>query len=282
VLRGRIGAYGKAHASPDDDPLASAAPPQGGFASTRRGMRLEEALNIAGMDITPGRFVLASVGATTLFSFVMLALLGNALLFVASLVASPFAARAFLRWRMARQRRAFEDQLSESIQAVASAMRTGHSFVGALSQLVEGAPVPTGPEFRRVIADERLGVPLDVALASMVQRMQSRDLQQVALVSVIQRETGGNAAEALERVAGNVRSRDDIRRLVRALTAQGRMAQWVLTALPVVTLFVLKTVNGSQMDPLFKTGYGHALLLLSALMVAVGGMWIGRIVKIKV
>ena len=114
-------------------------------------------------------------------------------------------------------------------------MRTGNSFVGALSQLVDDAPEPTASEFRRVIADERLGVPLDVALARMVTRMENNDLQQVGLVTVIQRETGGNGAEALDRVVGNIRARDDIRRLVRTLTAQGRSSQAILTALPILT-----------------------------------------------
>jgi tight adherence protein B len=125
-------------------------------------------------------------------------------------------------------------------------------------------------------------VPLDTALERMVERMDNNDLKQVGLVTVIQRETGGNGAEALDRVVGNIRARDDIRRLVRTLTAQGRMSQSVLTALPVATAVALKLLGGEAMDPLFETGYGHALLALSAVMIAVGGLWIGRIVKVKV
>jgi tight adherence protein B len=121
-----------------------------------------------------------------------------------------------------------------------------------------------------------------MALENIVRRMDNRDLQQVGLVSVIQRETGGNGAEALDRVVGNIRARDDIRRLVRSLTAQGRMSQSVLTGLPIITAVALKLLGGEAMDPLFNTGYGHALLVLAATMCALGGLWIGRIVKIKV
>jgi tight adherence protein B len=161
-------------------------------------------------------------------------------------------------------------------------MRTGNSFIGALSQLVDHAPEPTASEFRRVIADERLGVPLDTALQRMVARMDNNDLKQVGLVTVIQRETGGNGAEALDRVVGNIRARDDIRRLVRTLTAQGRMSQLVLTALPVITAVALKVLGGEAMAPLYETGYGHALLAFAAVLIAIGGLWIGRIVKVKV
>jgi tight adherence protein B len=116
----------------------------------------------------------------------------------------------------------------------------------------------------------------------MVARMDNRDLQQVGLVTVIQRETGGNGAEALDRVVGNIRARDDIRRLVRTLAAQGRLSQGVLTALPIATALVLKAVGGSAMDPLFNTSYGHVLLGVAAALIAIGGAWIGRIIKVKV
>jgi tight adherence protein B len=161
-------------------------------------------------------------------------------------------------------------------------MRTGHSFVGAFSQYLEHAPEPTATEFRRLVADERLGVPLETALNRVVERMDNRDLRQVGLVSVLQRETGGNGAEALDRVVGNIRARDDLRRLVRTLTAQGRMAQAVLSGLPLVTLLALRAIGGEQMNSLFHTGYGRGLILLSALLVLGGAAWIGRIVKIEV
>jgi tight adherence protein B len=244
--------------------------------------RLAEALELARMDISPARFIVCVALGTIVLAFALTAIVGTALFFFVALIAGPLFARAIVRRHLEKQRRLFADQLADSIQAVTSAMRTGNSFIGALSQLVEDAPEPTATEFRRVIADERLGVPLDTALARMVDRMQNSDLQQVGLVTVIQRETGGNGAEALDRVVGNIRARDDIRRLVRTLTAQGRLSQFVLTSLPVVTAIVLKLIGGDTMDPLFNTGYGHALLLLAAILCALGGLWIGRIVKVKV
>jgi tight adherence protein B len=133
-----------------------------------------------------------------------------------------------------------------------------------------------------VIADEQLGVPVEVGLGSVVQRMQSRDLEQVALVAALQRETGGNTAEVLDRVTDNVREQMRLRRLVRALTAQGRLSRWVLSALPVVLLSVTALLNRSYVEPLFEAGLGRALLVAAAVMVVAGSVVIKKIVDIKV
>jgi tight adherence protein B len=276
ALRRRVGDYGGLDMPADLDGAAEPRRPR-----NERMERLAESLELARMDVTPGRFILNTSLATILFAVVTSMIFGPLFLFV-SLILGPLVARGIVRHNMEKQRRLFADQLADSIQAVTSSMRTGNSFVGALSRLVDDAPEPTASEFRRVIADERLGVPLDTALSRMVERMQNKDLQQVGLVTVIQRETGGNGAEALDRVVGNIRARDDIRRLVRTLTAQGRLSQAILTSLPVATALVLKVVGGNTMDPLFNTGYGHALLLVAAICCGLGGLWIGRISKVKV
>jgi tight adherence protein B len=279
-LRRRISAYG------DPEPLShhEAEPvlPQQRITHGARWQRLEEALDIGRIELSPGRFLAYTALATVAFITLTVIAFHNGFLAFLAFLAGPFFARIVVRRAIARQRRLFADQLGDSIQAVTSSMRTGHSFVGALAQLVDHAQEPTASEFRRLVADERLGVPLDQALESVVRRMDNRDLEQVGLVTVIQRETGGNGAEALDRVVGNIRARDDIRRLVRSLTAQGRMSQSVLTALPVGTAIMLKLLGGKAMDPLFNTGWGHALLGVAAVMCAIGGLWIGRIVTVKV
>jgi tight adherence protein B len=112
--------------------------------------------------------------------------------------------------------------------------------------------------------------------------MESKDLEQVALVAALQRETGGNTAEVLDRVTETMRDRMGLRRLVRGLTAQGRMSRWVLTAIPVVLLVLLTSINPRYMDPLYTTAVGRALLVVAATMVVAGSLVIKRIVNITV
>jgi tight adherence protein B len=282
ALRSRVSAYGEEtpNLSPEIEPIP--AHRRARTSSDGYWGRLEESLDIGRMDLTPGRFVAYTVLATIALGFLAAVALHNGFLVFLAVLAGPISARLIVKRHVARQRRLFADQLGDSIQAVTSSMRTGHSFVGAIAQLVDNAQEPTASEFRRLVADERLGVSLEDALDNVVRRMDNRELQQVGLVSVIQRETGGNGAEALDRVVGNIRARDDIRRLVRSLTAQGRMAQSVLTALPIGTALALKLLGGEAMDPLFNTSWGHVLLGVAAAMCAVGGLWIGRIVTVKV
>jgi tight adherence protein B len=194
----------------------------------------------------------------------------------------PVAAHLLVERRVAKQRALFAEQLPDNLQVIASAMRAGHSFVGALQVVVEDAPEPTRQELQQVIADERLGMPLEEAFATVVRRMQSEDLEQVALVAALQRETGGNTAEVLDRVNQTMRERMALRRLVRTLTAQGRMSRWVLTGIPVVLLLLLTSINPAYMHPLYSTAIGKTLLFVAVVMVIAGSLVIKRIVNIKV
>jgi tight adherence protein B len=112
--------------------------------------------------------------------------------------------------------------------------------------------------------------------------MANRDLDQVAVVAVLQRDAGANSAEVLDQIVDNIRSRQEIRRLVRVLTAQGRMARWIVSLLPVVLRLIITALNSSYMHPMWHEFIGHVFLTLAAVMVVVGSAIIGRIVDIEV
>jgi tight adherence protein B len=194
----------------------------------------------------------------------------------------PFTVWGVIRRKVEHKRQQFAEQLPDNLAVLASAIRAGHSFVGALSVVVEDAPEPARSEFRRVVADEQLGRPLEDALEVVVVRMNNRDLEQVALVAVLQRETGGSTAEVLERVVETVRERMELRRLVRTLTAAGRMSRWVVSFLPLVLLLAIWILNPSYLDPLTSQTSGRILLVFAALLVICGSLVIKRIVDIKV
>ena len=199
--------------------------------------RLEQDLEIARVEWTARR-VAATTGATALVLVVILATFSLVLALI-GLVAPVVFMRSVVRWRLKRLRDAFADQLPTALQVLASALRTGHSFSGALGVVVENSHEPAQSELRRVAQDEQLGVAPEVALRRMGERMANRDLEQVALLAELQRTAGGNSAEVLDTIVETIRQRGELRRLVRALTAQGRMARWILTALPFgLTLFL--------------------------------------------
>jgi tight adherence protein B len=243
--------------------------------------RFTQDLELAEIRTPAVHIVLATAAGTVLAVFLLLTLTGS-LVFAPLGLAVPFIVRSLIRRKVDRKRRLFADQLPDNLQVLASALRAGHSLVGALSVVVDDCPEPSRSEFGRIVADEQLGVPLEDAFGAVSQRMDNRDLEQVALVAALQRETGGNTAEVLDRVAETIRSRFELRRLVKTLTTQGRMSRWVVSLLPVGLLVLITAINPEYMEPLYVHPLGRVLLLVAGVMVVAGSLVIKRIINIKV
>ena len=250
------------------------------FERTKWWGRFKQDLDVAGIAMAPTHIV-AWTSTAVLFVALLLYVVVGAL-FALAAFAIPLVVRSLIRRKLERRRKLFADQLSDNLQVLSSALRAGHSLIGALSMVVEDSPEPARSEFRRVIADEQLGVPLEDAFAVVVERMDSRDLEQVALVAALQRETGGNTAEVVDRVAETIRERFDLRRMVRTLTTQGRMSRWIVSLLPVGLLVLITSINPGYMKPLYTQPVGRALLIFAAVMVVSGSLVIKKIVNIKV
>jgi len=239
-------------------------------------------LEIAKVAMPPEQIVVLT-GIGSLLALLFLKFLFHSLLVgVIVAVVIPFGVRSLLKRKLAKQRKLFSEQLPDNLQVLSSALRAGHSFIGALSVVVNDAPDPARSEFQRVVADEQLGVPIDEALRVVVQRMESRELEQVALVGALQRETGGNTAEVLDRVTDTIRERYELRRTVTTLTAQGRMSRWVLTFLPVGLLLIISVINPGYMHIMYQSTVGRVLLLMASISIVCGSLVIKRIVNIKV
>lgn len=241
--------------------------------------RLERDLEIAEIEIPARRLVMATVVATVAVCFVLVTI--SPVVAILGLL-TPLSTRSYVRRKLRRVRDEFADQLTTNLHVLASALRAGHSLVGALAVLVDNADEPSRREFRRALNDERLGAPIETAIRRVAVRMTNRDLEQVALLSELQRTSGGNAAEVLDTVVETIRERADLRRLVRTLTAQGRMARWILTALPVGVALFLWSLQPTLMSPLLHTTGGQFALVIASLMVLSGSLIIQRIVDIKV
>jgi tight adherence protein B len=247
---------------------------------TRLWQRFAEALQFAEVPFSPAQVAIGTLVVTLLVMWVFWLVAGPVLALVALSV--PLGLRAVVLGRIARKRRLFSDQLADNLDVLASGLRAGHSLIGALSVVVADAAEPSRSEFQHVIADEQLGVPLETALDRIVQRMRNRDLEQVSMVASVQSETGGNAAEVLDRVTESIRERQELRRLIRTLTAQGRLARWIVSLLPVGLLVAISMIQPSYMKPMFTHTSGVVALLIGLVMIVSGSVVIGRIVDIEV
>ena len=194
----------------------------------------------------------------------------------------PFVTRYIVKSRVKKKRKAFAESLPDNLDVLAGALRAGHSLVGAMNVMLEGANEPFKSEFRRVLQDEQLGVPLDEALMVMSRRMENPDVEQVSIVTRLQREAGGNTAEVLDRVVDNIRGRMELQRLVQVLTAQGRIARYILTAIPVFLLAFFLLVNAPWLEPLWETTLGNIAMVMWVIMLVGGWFAIKKIVEIEV
>ena len=242
--------------------------------------RLEADLELARMTVTPRQVVGMALGGA--FLIAALAFVLSAPLFALFGLTTPLVARTVVRRKLKAVRDAFAEQFPGSLQVLASALRAGHSFNGALGVVVDNAAEPARSELARVLQDDRLGVLPEDAIRRLARRMANRDIEQVALLAELQRTSGGNSAEILDTVVGTIRERAEIRRLVRTLTAQGRMARWILTALPIFLTAFLWLFHPDVMKQFFTSGGGQVSLVIAAMMVAAGSVLIQRIVDIDV
>lgn len=240
----------------------------------------ERDLELARIEWSPRRIASVTLAAAAVLILVLATF--SPLLALFGLVAPPLAARTVVRWKLRQLRDEFADQLPTALQVLASALRSGYSFTGALGVVVDNTHEPAQSELRRVVQDEQLGVAPEVALRRMGERMANRDVEQVALLAELQRTSGGNAAEIIDTVVETIRERGELRRLVRTLTAQGRMARWILTALPAFLTLFLWFMHPDLMSAFFTSGAGQVALFVSVVLVSAGSLVIQRIIDIDV
>jgi tight adherence protein B len=246
-----------------------------------RWTRFGKMLEIAQIDTSPSTLVVATATATVL-GYLLLYVVTGSFWWALFALLIPFAVREWVVRTLARRRNRFAEQLPDALQVISSALRSGHSFAGALAVVVESASEPMKSEMQRVVADEQRGIPLQQSLLVVADRMQSADLEQLALVAELQREAGGNAAEVVDRVAETVRERFEVQRLVQTLTVQGRMSRWIVSAIPVVIIVLLQLINPHYLHPLLASTAGKVVFGFAAALVVTGSLVIKKIVDIEI
>ncbi len=238
-----------------------------------------EDMDVAQIESDPTRMIVISLATGLLLGVVAGVAFGTFWIVVGIL--PPIVLNLVVRGRARKVRKNFSEQLPENLDVLASALRAGHSLAGAMGVVADESPEPSKREFSRVVTDERLGIPLDEALEVTAKRMQSSDVDQLAVLALVQREAGGNTAEVLDQVTKNIRARQDIQRLVTVLTAQGRFSSAIVALVPVGIFLFLMLVNPEHLDPLFHQTIGQVAGIM-AIFMTIGGFYIiRRIVAIE-
>ena len=184
--------------------------------------------------------------------------------------------------KRASRLKAFAGQLPDAMELIARALRAGHSLAAGMHVVAEEMPAPVSKEFGRVYEEQNLGIPLEEALKGMCDRVPNLDLRFFVTSVAIQRQTGGDLAEILDRIGHVIRERFKILGQVKALTAEGRLSGIVLIALPIGLFLLMLWMKPDYIELLWKDPMGIKMSVAAIVLMIIGSIAIKKIVDIKV
>lgn len=236
----------------------------------------------AGVTYSLGAVVLASIACAAVSGMVVNWRFEAT---VPALLASAFALTLpflYIRRKRAKRLNKLEQLLPEALGMMVSALRVGHSLIASLGAVAQESVEPIAGEMRKCFEEQNYGLDLRTALTNLVDRAPIQDFRIFVAAVLIQKESGGNLAEVLEKVAQTTRERFRLKKQVTVHTAQGRMTGWVLSILPIVLGFGMYLMNPQGMSVLWKTSIGLKMLYGGIAMDVVGALIIRKIVGIRV
>jgi tight adherence protein B len=236
----------------------------------------------AGVTSTLGSLILMSVVGAIAIGYMLYLRSGDVLpSLILACVFLPLPL-TYVRRRRTKRLAKLEAQLAEALSMMASALRVGHSFAAALGAVAQECPEPIGGEMRKCFEEQNFGIDLRTSLTNLTKRIPVQDFRIFVAAVLIQRESGGNLAEVLDKVVQTSRERFRLKKQVSVHTAQGRLTGWVLSFMPLALGSLMYLMNPSGMSILWTSNIGLKLLYGASGMNVLGMLIIRKIVKINV
>jgi tight adherence protein B len=197
-------------------------------------------------------------------------------------VALAFLPYLWMRFQRDMRFRKFDNLLPDAIDLITRALRAGHSVSSAIEMVGQEVPEPIGPEFRKVFEQQNFGLPFRDSLEDLAKRIPISDLQFLVTAILVQKETGGNLVEVLDKTSAVIRERLRLKGELRIYTAQGRLTGWILGLLPFIMFVLLSLVNSNYTRILIEDPVGQQLVIAGMILMGIGFYTIRKIVDIKV
>lgn len=247
-----------------------------------RRAKIELSLERAGSTMTPDQWVALRIAICVGLAVVLMLAFGPLAGLLVGVVGGLLGTGAWLRARAARRARAFAEQLPDALRVVVGSLRSGFSLHQAIDSVASEGDGPVASEFRRALAEIRLGGDLEEALERVAERNNSRDITWLVMALRIQSEVGGSLAEVVETTVETMRERARLERHVRALSAEGRLSGYILLALPIGVGGFMFLVRRDYVRPLYTTSMGLMILVAAGVFMVVGAFWLKKLVKVEV
>lgn len=245
-------------------------------------LHLKRMLDQADVQITPSRLVMFSVMAGMLGLLAASVLTISVLVIAVSGLATAMIPFVHVWWKRRQRFNAFLEHLPDALDLMSRGLSAGHAFSESLHMVASEMPEPIATEFRKTYEEQNLGLSLKLALENMTDRMPLLDLKMCVTAVLIQRETGGNLAEILEKVAVTIRERFRIMGDLKTLTTSSRMSAWLLCGLPIFVTFIITAMNPEYMSVLWKDQRGHYLIAAALFLQVTGMLIVRKILNIKI
>lgn len=245
-------------------------------------LNLRTYIEQAGMTVSPQKIIFMSIGLG--FSTGIIAAVLSPIKAVVPVFALIFGFMPLLYiiWKRKRRLQKFSAQLPETLELVSRALKAGHSLPAGIQLVAEQMADPIGPEFARCYEEQNLGIPLEETLEEMTNRVPNVDLRFFATAIILQRKTGGDLSEILDKIGRLIRERFEIFGQIAALTGEGRLSGIVLLALPPVLFITMLKLNYDYIMMLFEDPLGQKMLVGAIVMQLLGAFVIKKIIDIKV
>lgn len=246
---------------------------------------LQLLIDQSGTRLTMGTLLLSSAVLAALVLVAVLWLFPESnwnFLVPLALVAAGLAAFvpfAVLKGMRGRRLRKFEEQFPEALDLLARALRAGHAFTTGLEMVADELPAPVGLEFRLLYEQQNFGMPMPDALRAFAERLMLLDARFFVTAVLIQRESGGNLAEVLDKLASVIRDRYKVKRQMRTVSAHGRITGWILVGLPPVLFVVMAVMNADYRATMFGTTLGVQMLWGALILQVMGTLIIRKIIN---
>lgn len=244
--------------------------------------RLQRLLDRAGWPLRSTEFIILQIGGVVVGALFGFGLLARWWLGIVLAVAGGIIPRMVLAQRVEKRQSLFLSQLPDTLQLLAGSLQAGYGFMQAIDTVAKESPQPTSTEFGRVLAETRLGMPVDEALNTMADRVGGADFRWVVLAINIQRQVGGNLAALLTTVADTLREREQVRRQIKVLSAEGRLSAIILVVLPFAIAGYVSLVNPKYLQTLTSATIGKLMIGFALVMIGIGILWMRKIIKIDV
>jgi len=244
--------------------------------------KLKQMIDQADAHITVMRLILFSLTGGVL-AFLAVSMISASYLLM-GFFAFIAAAFPFLHIHTKRKKRLkkFLQLLPDALDLMSRGLSAGHAFTESLHMVATEMPEPISTEFRKTYEEQNLGLSLKLALENLVERVPILDLRMCVTAVLIQRETGGNLSELLEKVAYTIRERFRIMEDLKTMTLSSRWSAWLLCALPIFLAVYVTLMNPGYMDVMWRDARGNRLLAIAAIMQLLGMLMVQKIMKIRI